>query len=75
MIDDIIIFMLIKVENPYILFQINKGLIIKQDAIPKSSYSTNISNEDATTNLCKSVKSVSFHISRHVLTPIYTDFT
>ena len=40
------------------------------DTIPKSSYTANISDADATTNLCKSVKSVSFYIYRHRLTLI-----
>jgi hypothetical protein len=45
------------------------------DTIPKSSYTGNISDADATTNLCKSVKSVSFYIYRHRLTMINNDFT
>jgi hypothetical protein len=40
---------------------------------PNPVIPTNIS--DATTNLCKSVKSVSFYFSRHGFTLIYTDFT
>ncbi|KAF5412710.1 MAG: hypothetical protein C5S43_01405 [Candidatus Methanocomedens sp.] len=38
----------------------------------KSSYPANRTYSDATTNLCKSVKSVSFYIFRHRLTMINT---
>ena len=63
---------------PYLLdkwwrFQQTKMFSTAQ--FPNPVIPTNISDADATTNLCKSVKSVSFYFSRHGLTLIYTDFT
>jgi len=50
--------------------QLDPGALFQNPVIP-----TNIYDADATTNPCKSVKSVSFYISRHGFTLINTDFT